>query len=96
MTDGDYLASQPYLALMAAMAVMVASAVLITASRYFDQTQGILTLAVVITVAFVVATYAAMIYQVQQTPLTEILIGSLSTALGAVVAYWMGRDNRKN
>lgn len=94
MSGTDYLTSQPYLALTAAMAVMIASAAIITASRYFDPTNGVLTLAVIITVSFVVATYASMIYTINQTPLTEILIGGLATALGAVVAYWMGRGNR--
>lgn len=92
MTDGDYLLSQPYLALVASLSVMATSAVLIAVANYFDPTKGVLSLAIIITVSFIVATYAALIYQVQQTPLTEILVGSLATALGAVVAYWMGRD----
>lgn len=90
----DYLLSQPYLALAAAMAVMGSSAIIIIVARHFDSTNGVLTLAVIITVSFVVATYASLIYNIQQTPLTEILIGGLATALGAVVAYWMGRDRR--
>lgn len=94
MTDGDYLLSQPYLALVASMSVMAASAALIVVANHFDPTKGVLSLAIIITVSFIVATYASLIYQVQQTPLTEILIGALATALGAVVAYWMGRDNR--
>lgn len=91
MTDGDYLLSQPYLALTAAMAVMLASAGVLAISSRFDNSNGVLTLAIIITVAFVVTTFASLIYNVQQTPLTEILVGGLSTALGGVVAHYMGR-----
>lgn len=91
MDGGDYLLAQPYLALGAAMAVMIASACIIAISNRFDSSGGVLTLSTIITIAFVVTTFASLIYDVQQTPLTEILVGGLSTALGGVVAYYMGR-----
>jgi len=92
--DGDYFLSIPYLALIAAMAVMAASALLIAVARYFDRTRGALTLSIIIAVAFVTATFASMVYKIQQTPLTEILVGALAASLGATITYWMSRHDR--
>ena len=91
MDDVDYLSSMPFLALYAAMAVMLASAILIVVAHYFDKTGGSLTISIIITVAFVTATYASMVYKIQQTPLTEILVGGLATGLGGVVGFHLGR-----
>jgi len=46
-----------------------------------------------IVAAFIVATFASMLYNVPQVPSTEILIGALATSVGAIVAYWMSRSH---
>ena len=93
--DGDYLLSMPYLALIAAMAVMAASALLMVCAQRFDPTMGVLTISIILAVAFVTATFASMVYNIQQNPLTEILVGGLATALGGVVAHFLGTRNRE-
>jgi uncharacterized membrane protein YeiH len=91
----DNLNTMPYLALIAAMAVMIASAALVTFARYFDPTRGAVTIAIIVVVGFITATYASMIYDIKQTPLTEILVGALAAALGGVVAHYLGTRESK-
>lgn len=86
----DNLQAFPYLALIAAMAVMAASLIIIWVTNHF-QINGGLVVSIIIVVGFVTATYASMIYDIKQTPLTEILVGGLATALGGVVAHYLGR-----
>lgn len=86
----DNLNALPYLALIAAMSVTAASLIIVFVSHYC-QIPGSLVISVLIAVGFITATYASMIYDIKQTPLTEILVGGLATALGGVVAHWMGR-----
>jgi len=88
----DNLNAMPFLALIAAMAVMGASAILVTVARYFDQTGGGLLIATVIVVGFITGTFASMIYDIKQTPLTEILVGALAAALGGIVAHYLGTN----
>lgn len=89
--DGDYFIAYPFVALVAAMAVVGATLIAVYVANRWDRTGGELTLAVLIVIGTVTAAYASMIYNIQQNPLTEMLVGSLATALGAVMARWMGR-----
>ena len=77
----------PYPAFLTAAGVLAAS-------RHMDTTGGLLTISILLILAFIAATFASMIYAIPQVPSTDILVGSLATALGAVVAYWLG--NRKD
>lgn len=95
MTDNivgsiDNLNSLPYLALIAAMSVATVSTIIIWIVKRFE-IEGALAISILLVVGFITATYASMIYKIEQTPLTEILVGALATALGGVVAHWMGR-----
>jgi hypothetical protein len=81
----------PYPAFVSTAGLVAITAGLVVITHYFDPTKGLVTLSMVIVVAFVAATIASMIYQIPQVASTEILIGGLATALGATVAYWMGR-----
>jgi ABC-type Fe3+-siderophore transport system permease subunit len=92
MTDGDYFLTQPYIALIAALAVMVMSMVIVWVTIHFHIPPSLI-LSVLIITAFITATFASMVYQIQQTPLTEILVGSLATAVGAIVAQQFGNKN---
>ena len=64
---------------------------IIVVAKHFDQTGGFLTLSVMLVMAFISTTFISMIYNVPQIPTTEILVGALSTSVGAVVAFWVSR-----
>ena len=72
------------------------SAALVWFASRFDPTRGFLTMSVLITVAFIGATIASMLYPVPQIATTEMLVGGLATALGAIVAHWLGRHQDKD
>lgn len=76
-------------AFVAALSVALVTTLLLAVYRKFDRTGGLLTLSILIVQGFITASFASMIYNVPQNPVTEILIGALATSLGAVVAYWM-------
>lgn len=85
----------PFPALFGAMVIAIMASVVLTVSWYFDQrTRGFLTISIVVVLSFVAATFASMIYTVPTSPVTEILVGALSTALGAVVSQWVGRERK--
>jgi len=68
---------------------------LLVLTHFYDPTCGRITISLLITIAFVAATSGSMIYPTQQSPLVDILIGGLGAALGAVVAHWLGVDNKR-
>jgi len=91
-----YIESSPInpalIPLIAGIAVGLVVILILVASRYSDQnTKGFLTISLLIVFAFIMAAFASMVYQVPTNPATEILVGALATALGAVVSHWVGR-----
>ena len=81
----------PYPALITAAGTGLLTILVIIGAYYFDRSHGLLTLSVLIIIAFIAVTLASMIYQVPQTPTTEILIGGLVSSVGGIVAYWMSK-----
>ena len=81
----------PYPATVTAVIVAIITIAVVAAARYCDPTRGQLTISVMLVLAFVATTFASILYAVPQIPSTEILVGALATAVGAVVAYWLGR-----
>lgn len=90
MPDGNITQfSWTIAAFIAAISVAVVTAGIVAVSRKYDHTGGLLTLSCLIVQGFITASFASMIYNVQQNPITEILVGALATSMGAIVAYWM-------
>lgn len=85
----------PFPATVGALAVILVACAILAVSKYCDITGGLLTISVMIVAAFIVATFASMLYNVPQVPSTEILIGALATSVGAIVAYWMSKSSGK-
>jgi hypothetical protein len=83
--------SIPYPAFIATAGVALVAAILVITAKYFDVTEGLLTVSLVVIIAFVAATFASLLYSVPQTPQMELLIGGLATSLGAIIAYWLGK-----
>jgi hypothetical protein len=84
----------PYLILIAAIAVMFMSITVVVITKYFDGSKGVLAISLLIVMSFILATFASMVYEIKQTPLTEILVGGLATGLGGVISFYLGRrDN---
>lgn len=84
----------PLPALIGAVGTAVLAILIVIVAKKFDSTHGLLTISVMVIMGFITATFASMIYSVPQVPTTEILIGGLSTSVGAVIAYWMSSARR--
>jgi peptidoglycan/LPS O-acetylase OafA/YrhL len=85
----------PIIPLIGAIVVGSVGALILIASRYYDrESKGFLTISILIVFAFITATFASMIYSIQLNPITEILVGALATALGAIVSQWGGTKQR--
>ena len=82
----------PYPALVTAAGTAGLTMLVVIAAHYFDPSRGLLTLSVLLIIAFIAVTLASMIYSVPQTPTTEILIGGLVSSVGGIVAFWMSRN----
>lgn len=73
-----------------AIAVVLTTILLVVASR-FDATGGVLTISLLVILAFLgVVTFCAF-FTVPTDEITSGAIGGLVAAFGAVVAFWLGR-----
>lgn len=70
---------------------ILTTAILFAACKFDRQTHGFLTISILIVLGFITACFGAMIYSIPTNPATEILVGAMSTALGAIVSQWIGR-----
>jgi drug/metabolite transporter (DMT)-like permease len=79
-------------ALFGGIAVGILTVMILFAAFRFDRsTHGFLTISILIVMGFVLSCFGAMIYSIPTNPATEILVGAMATALGAVVSQWIGR-----
>lgn len=79
----------PFPALITAAGSVFFAAVIVIVARYFDVSGGLFTISAMVIIAFIAATIASMVYNVPQTPTTEILVGALATSVGAIIAFWV-------
>ena len=85
----------PLPATLGTLAALLMATLVLIASHRFDSSGGLLTLSIMIVAAFISVTFTSMLYPtVQQTPLTEILVGALATSMGAIVAFWMSNRGK--
>lgn len=73
-----------------AIAVVLTTILLIVTSR-FDATGGVLTISLLVVLAFLGLVTFCALFTVPTDEITSGAIGGLVAAFGAVVAYWLGR-----
>jgi len=78
-----------------AIAVVLTTVLLVVASK-FDPTGGTLTISLLVILAFIGLVTFCALFTVPTDEITSGAIGGLVAAFGAVVAYWLGRGNRKD
>ena len=94
MTPGD--ASSPQLTGLSGCGGHVAIGVLFTAvllvvSGRFDPTSGVLTLSILVVLAFIGIVMVSLLFPIPAGETNAAVVGGLTAAFGAVVAYWLGR-----
>jgi hypothetical protein len=74
------------------VAVLLTLCLVAVASR-FDKTGGVLTISILITVAFIGAVGFCLIFTVPNDEVTPSVVGGLTAGFGAVCAHWLGKAN---
>jgi hypothetical protein len=70
---------------------VVLTMLLVVVSGRFDRTGGVLTISLLITVAFIGAVGYCLIFTVPIDEVTPSVVGGLTAGFGAVVAHWLGK-----
>jgi 4-amino-4-deoxy-L-arabinose transferase-like glycosyltransferase len=80
-----------YPVLVTIASVVAFTAALVWIAKYFDPTQGPLTISIVVVLAFVATVVFCLLYTIPNDEITSAAAGGLVAAFGAVVAFWLGR-----
>jgi uncharacterized BrkB/YihY/UPF0761 family membrane protein len=72
-----------------AFAIVFTIILVVVASR-FDPTMGVLTISLLIVLAFVGTVVFCLFFTVPNDEITSGVIGGLTAAFGAIVAHWLG------
>jgi uncharacterized BrkB/YihY/UPF0761 family membrane protein len=73
-----------------AFGILFTSILLLVAGR-FDPTGGILTISLLIVLAFIAVVTFTLFFTIPNDEITSAVIGGLVAAFGAIVAYWLGK-----
>jgi hypothetical protein len=70
-----------------AVGIIATTMLLITAGR-FDATGGVLTISLLVTLAFISTVIFCLFFTIPNDEITSAVIGGLTASFGAVVAWW--------
>jgi hypothetical protein len=70
---------------------IIAVAILLVVSTRFDPTGGVLTISLMVVMAFIGAAAFSMFFNIPTDEATAAILGGLVAGFGAVVAHWLGR-----
>lgn len=73
---------------------VVFTTVLLAVAGKLDRTGGVLTISILVTLAFIGAVTFCLFFTVPNDEITSGVIGGLIAAFGAVVAHWLGRSSQ--
>jgi hypothetical protein len=71
--------------------VILFTTVLLIVARKFDHTQGVLTVSLLVVLAFLGACTFALFFNIPTDEITSSILGGLTAQFGAIVCYWLGR-----
>jgi uncharacterized BrkB/YihY/UPF0761 family membrane protein len=71
--------------------ILFTSIVLIVSNK-FDMSGGVLTISLLVILSFLGAAVFCLFFTVPSNEITASVIGGLTAAFGAVVAYWLGKS----
>ena len=74
-----------------AVFLTVFTACLLFIAGRFDPTGGVLTISLLVVLAFVGTVVFTLLFSVPTDEITSAVVGGLVAAFGAVIAYWLGR-----
>jgi hypothetical protein len=74
--------------------VLFTTAMLFIAGR-FDPTGGVLAISLLVVLAFCGVVVFCLFFTVPTDEITSMVVGGLTAAFGAIIAFWLGRDHNK-
>jgi uncharacterized BrkB/YihY/UPF0761 family membrane protein len=69
------------------------TAVLVVVAAKLDPTMGVLTISLLVVVAFIATVLFCLFFTVPNDEINSAAVGGLIAAFGAVVAHWLGKRN---
>jgi uncharacterized BrkB/YihY/UPF0761 family membrane protein len=99
MTDAPPLIVPPptprmfdYPGLATVLFITVFTTALVAVAGRFDPTMGVLTISLIVVLAFTGTVVFCLFFSVPNDEVTASVLGGLTAAFGAVVAHWLGRS----
>ena len=77
-----------------ALVVAFTTVLLVVVSK-FDQTGGVLTLSLLVVLAFLGLITFCAFFTIPTDEITSSAIGGLTAAFGAIIAYWLGKNRNQ-
>ena len=81
----------PYPGAVGVAFIILFTALLLFIAGKFDPTAGVLTLSILISLAFIGVVIFCLFFTVPNDEITSGVIGGLIASFGAVIAHWLGR-----
>lgn len=81
----------PYPGAIGVALIIVFTAILLIVSGRFDPTGGVLTLSLLVSLAFIGVVVFCLFFTVPNDEITSGVLGGLIASFGAVIAHWLGR-----
>lgn len=101
MSPGDLIVPPPtpklldYPASLGIALEIVFVTILLFVSSKFDQSGGVLTISLLVVLAFIGVVTFCVFFTVPNDEATAAVIGGLTASFGAIIAYWLGRGARE-
>lgn len=70
---------------------IIFTTILVFVASKFDPTMGVLTVSLLVVIAFIGVAVFCLFFTVPSDEITSAVIGGLTAAFGAIVAYWLGK-----
>jgi hypothetical protein len=91
MTVGDAPALTDYPAAVGVALGVFFTAILLVVSGRFDPTNGVLTLSILVVISFIGVVMFSMLFAIPAGETNAAVVGGMTAAFGAIVAFWLGR-----
>lgn len=91
MTDAQAPQLTDYPAAVGVVLGVLLTAGLLFVSGRFDPTNGILTLSILVVISFIGVVMFSMLFAIPAGETNAAVVGGLTAAFGAIVAFWLGR-----
>ena len=91
MTDAPTQQLSDYPAAVGMALGVLLTTILLVASGRFDPTNGVLTLSILVVITFIGIVVFSLLFPIPAGETNAAVVGGMTAAFGAIVAFWLGR-----